>query len=117
MWPVLAPDRRRGPWRHVRAAGDDLDAPRPAVDPYTIAGGDPGRRNRGADHGRDTELAREDGRMRGRPARVCHEPGDLGEEHNPRRVRHLADEDVPFLDLVELVDGPNHPSRTLENAR
>ena len=53
--------------------------------------------------------------MRGRAARVGDEAADLGEQHDPGRVGHLADEDVAVADLVELVDRPHdagQPSTT-----
>ena len=58
----------------------------------------------------------EDGRMRGRPAGVGDEPGDLREEHDPGRVGHLADEDVAVADVVELVDGADDPGDALDDA-
>ena len=54
--------------------------------------------------------------MRGRAAGVGDEPGDLGEQHHPRRVGHLADEDVAVADLVELVDRSDDPGGAFEDA-
>ena len=44
-----------------------------------------------------------DGRVRGQPAGIGDEAGDLGEQHDPRRVGHVADEDVAGANVVELV--------------
>ena len=98
------------------AALEDLDATGRAVDPDAVAGRDPPRGLGRADHRGDPELARQHGRMRRRAARVGHEPGDLREQHDPRRVRHLADEDVALADLVELVDGLDDARDPLDDA-
>ena len=58
----------------------------------------------------------EHGRMRGRAAGVGHEAGDLREQHDPGRIRHLADEDVAVTDLVELVDGAHDAGDPLDHA-
>ena len=52
-----------------------------------------------------------------RAAGVRDEAGDLGEQHDPGRVGHLAHEDVAVGDLVELVDGPDDPRDALDHAR
>ena len=59
----------------------------------------------------------EDGRVRHRPARVGHEADDLGEEDDPGRVRHLADEDVARPDVVELVLAEDDAGDALDDAR
>src|SRR3712207_7227371 len=41
------------------------------------------------------------------PARVGNKTADLGEEDDPGRVRHPADEDVALSDLVGLLYGGN----------
>ena len=69
------------------------------------------------DHGRDPELARQDGRVRGRPAGVGDEPGDLGEQDDPGRVGHLADQDVAVADVVEVVDRADDPRDPLDDPR
>ena len=43
--------------------------------------------------------------------------GDLREQHDPRRVRHLADEDVAVADGVELVDRQHDARDPLGHAR
>ena len=86
------------------AVAQDLDPPGGPVDAEPVTGDDPLGRHGRPDHGRDAELAGEHGRMRGRPAGVRDESGDLGEQDDPGRVRHLADEDVAVAHLVELVD-------------
>ena len=106
-----------GAGRPPTARLEDLDAPGRAVHAYPVAGRDPLRRDRRADHGRDTEFARQHGRMRGQAAGVGDQPGDLGEQHDPGRVGHLADQDVALADLVELVDGADHPGDALDDAR
>ena len=50
------------------------------------------------------------------PPGVGDEPGDLREEDDPGRVRHLADEDVAVADLVELVDRADDPGDALDDA-
>jgi len=77
--------------------------------------------SRVTDDGGDPELARDDGGMRRHAAGVRHEPRDLREQDDPRRVRHLADEDLALLHLVELVergdaarDALDHPGRGAE---
>ena len=70
----------------------------------------------GPDDRRDAELARDDGRVRHGAAGLRHEPGDLREQHDPRRVRHPADEDVALLDLVELVERGHVARRPLDHA-
>src|SRR5204863_3194128 len=76
----------------------------------TGPGMDPLGRHGCPDHGGNTELAGEHGRVRRRPAGVRDQAGDLGEQHDPGRVRHLTYQDVTVADLVELVDGPNDAS-------
>src|SRR5688572_13020579 len=55
--------------------------------------------------------------MRGGAAGVGNEPGDLREQDDPGRVRHLADEDVAVTDLVEFVNRPYDPGDPLDHAR
>src|SRR5207244_2742688 len=94
---------------------EDLDPARRTVDPDPVAGRDALRRDGGPDDCRDPELAGEDGRVRRRSAGVGHEPGDLREEDDPCRVRHLADEDVAVLDLAELIDREHDPGGPLQD--
>ena len=49
-------------------------------------------------------------------AGVGDEPGDLREQDDPGRVRHLADEDVAVADVVELVDRADDPGDALDDA-
>ena len=69
------------------------------------------------DDGRQAELARDDGGVRGHAAGVGDEPRDAREEHDPRRVRHAADEDLAVLDLVELVERLDDARAPLGDAR
>ena len=119
--PVIGRSRRRARSRRsgsaVPARARTSTRPAAAVDPDRVAGRDAVRRVGRPDDGGDAELPGEDRRMRRRPAGVGHEPGDLGEQHDPRRVRHLADEDVPVADLVELVDRADDARRPLDHPR
>ena len=56
------------------------------------------------DDGGNPKLTRDDRRVRHRAARLGDQAADLGEEHDPRRVRHPAHEDVALADLVELIE-------------
>ena len=51
-----------------------------------------------------------------RAAGVGDQPGDLREQDDPGRVRHLADEDVALAHLVELVDRAHDARDALEDA-
>ena len=73
--------------------------------------------DRGADDGRDAVLAGEDGRMRHGPAGVGHDGDDLAVEHLPGRVGHLADEDLAWLQAVELGLGHDDARDALDDAR
>src|SRR3712207_9370672 len=50
------------------------------------------------------------------PARVGNKTADLGEEDDPGRVRHPADEDVALSDLVGLLYGGNDAGGALDHA-
>src|SRR5258707_11278586 len=73
-------------------AGRDIDRSCCAVDADAVAGGNAVSSVGGADYGRNAEFPRQHGWVRGRPARVRHQSDDLGKEHDPCGVRHLADE-------------------------
>ena len=55
--------------------------------------------------------------MRGEATGVGHQTGHLGEEHDPGRIRHLADDDVALADLVELIGGENDACHSFHDAR
>ena len=90
--------------------------PARSVYTYPVTALDPLGRHRRPDDGRDPELARDDGGMRRHAAGVRDEPGDLREQHDPRRIRHLADEDLALLYLVELVERGDAARDALDDA-
>ena len=96
---------------------EDLDTTGRAVDPDPVAGGDALGGDRGADDRRDAELAGEHGRMRRRAAGIGDEPGDLGEQDDPGRVGHLADQEVAVAHGIELVDRQHDPGDALDDTR
>src|SRR5207248_5816813 len=55
--------------------------------------------------------------MRGEATGVGHQTGHLGEEHDPGRIRHLADDDVALADLIELIGGENDACYSFHDAR
>ena len=87
----------------ARAASQEPDGPRGAVDLDEPPVGDPGRRVAGPDDRRQPELAGHDGRVRQDAAGVRHEAAGDREDRHPRRVRRRADDDVAGLDAAEVV--------------
>ena len=55
--------------------------------------------------------------MCGQAAGVRDQARDLGEQHDPRRIGHVADQDVAGADVVELVLAQHDPGRALDDAR
>src|SRR3954467_8841141 len=106
----------RPPLAFARRSPEHLDDAGRAVDADAVAGLDALAGVAGAHDGRDAELARDDGRVRDRAAGLRDETLDLGEEHDPGRVRHAADEDVALLDLVELLERRHVACGSLDHA-
>jgi len=55
--------------------------------------------------------------MRRCASRIRHQSRDLREQHHPRRVGHLADQDLAHAHLVELFERTNVPCDPLDDAR
>src|SRR5680860_435549 len=82
---------------------EDLDKAVRTVDPQAVAGLDLAGGNTGAGDTGDAELTSHDGRVRNHTAGVAHNSADDGEERGPRRIGHLAYQNVAVLHLVEFL--------------
>ena len=91
--------------------------PAVAVDPQPVAGLDSLRCPHRSDDSRKAVFPRDDGRVTHDAADIGDGGDDLAEDRRPARRRRRRDEDVPLLELVELLGPKDHPRAALDDAR